>query len=145
MSSYRCLCTCTTPIPMAHLSADVPTIFFNDFLYIYISATPILAKEVAQGIISDTYSNHRGIYLKKKKLCLSNKHLVIFWVISIGHAYNLCFKLLNMTACSFFFFFFFFLYEGFNSCQHVSLIHDRHTCYFWFKTDISNIPNIICV
>jgi len=76
-----------------------------------------------------------------KKLCLSNKHLVILWVISIGYAYNFVFPI-NMTDCVFFFFFFF---EGFNSCQHVILIHDRHTCYFLFKTCIPNIPNIICV
>jgi hypothetical protein len=81
--------------------------------YIYIkkkksgeAATPILAKGVAQGTIFDTYSNHRGhimkfikphgVYIRKKKnLCLSNKHLIIFWVISIGHAYNFVFPIVT--------------------------------------------------
>jgi hypothetical protein len=58
-----------------------------------------------QGIISDTYSNYRRHIMKfikpqeyileKKKLCLSNKHLVIFWVISIGHAYNFVFPIVT--------------------------------------------------
>jgi hypothetical protein len=32
---------------------------------------------------------------RKKNLCLSNKHFVIFWVISIGHAYNFVFPIVT--------------------------------------------------
>jgi hypothetical protein len=38
--------------------------------------------------------------------------------------------------------------KGFNSWQHIIFIHNRHICYFWFKTcipNIPNIPNIVCV
>jgi hypothetical protein len=70
-----------------------------------VSVTPIWAKGVAQGTISDTYSNHMGahheiykttgVYIGKKKLCLSNKHLVIFWVKSIGYADNFVFPIVT--------------------------------------------------
>jgi hypothetical protein len=40
------------------------------------------------------------------------------------------------------FFLFFIFYGGFNSCQHIILIHDRHIGYFWFEI---GIPNIVCV
>jgi hypothetical protein len=48
-----------------------------------------------------------GVYIgKKKKMCLSNKHLVIFWVISIGHAnYCVC-NCYTGLIVSFFFFFY---------------------------------------
>jgi hypothetical protein len=57
-----------------------------------------------QGTISDIYSNHRKHFMKyikpqgyilKNKLCLSNKHLAIFWVILIGHAYNFVFPIVT--------------------------------------------------
>jgi hypothetical protein len=34
-------------------------------------------------------------YLLEKKLCLSNKHLVIFWIISIGHADDFVFPIVT--------------------------------------------------
>jgi hypothetical protein len=34
-------------------------------------------------------------YIWEKNLCLSNKHLVIFWVISIGHTYNFVFPIVT--------------------------------------------------
>jgi hypothetical protein len=81
---------------------------------------------------------------KKKKLCLRHKHLVIFWVISIGHADYfvfpivtqdwLCFVHLLFMKCSIVV-----------TCQHVIVIPNRHTCYFWYKTGIQNKPNIVCV
>jgi hypothetical protein len=76
-------------------------------------------------------------YILEKKLCLSNKHLVIFWVISICHADYFVFPIVTQDWLWFFLF-----YEGFNYCQHIILIHDRHISYFWFKT---GIPNIVCV
>jgi uncharacterized protein YrrD len=71
-----------------------------------VAGTPILAKvSHPEGTIYDTYLNHMGHIMKflkpqgyiwgKKKLCLSNKHLVIFWVISIGHAYNFVFPIVT--------------------------------------------------
>jgi hypothetical protein len=83
------------------------------FIYIYIlkkisgvAVTPIWAKGVAQGTISDTYSNHRGahheiykttwVYIGKKKLCLSNKTFGhFFWVISIGQICNFVFPIVT--------------------------------------------------
>jgi hypothetical protein len=131
-----------------------------------VSVTPIWAKGVAQGTISDTYSNHMGahheiykttwVYIGKKKLCLSNKTFGHFFrLYQLAKHVILCFQLLHITDyvlffvffTFFFFFLFFFLffYEGFNSCRHVILMHERHTCYLWFKTGIPNILNIICV
>jgi hypothetical protein len=87
--------------------------YFNDFLYIYIYINLGWLSH-PQGTISDTYSKHREHIMKfikpqgyiwEKKLCLSNKHLVILWVISIGYAYNFVFPI----SVFFFFFFFFFL------------------------------------
>jgi hypothetical protein len=46
---------------------------------------------------------------------------------------------------AFFYFINFFFYEGFNFWQHIIFIHDRYIGYFWFKTCIPNIPNIVCV
>jgi hypothetical protein len=46
---------------------------------------------------------------------------------------------------AFYYLFIFIFYEGFNSWQHIIFIHDRHIGYFWFKTCIPNIPNIVCV
>jgi hypothetical protein len=109
---------------MAHLSADVVTIFFIILMISYIynnnnNNNNIKKKNLVwlpppfwpkgwlnhpQGTISDTYSNHRGHIMKfikpqgyiwEKKLCLSNKHLFIFWVISIGHAYNFVFLIVT--------------------------------------------------
>jgi hypothetical protein len=81
-------------------------------------------------------------YTLGKKMCLSNKHLIIFWVISIGHA---DYYVSNCYTKLIAFFYFLFFYEGFNSWQHIIFIHDRHIGYFWFKTCIPNIPNIVCV
>jgi hypothetical protein len=33
--------------------------------------------------------------MEEEKLCLSNKHLVIFWVISIDYAYNFVFPIVT--------------------------------------------------
>jgi hypothetical protein len=46
-------------------------------------------------------------YILGKKLCLSNKHLVIFWIISIGHADYFVFSIVKQD-----YFFFFFLMKG---------------------------------
>jgi hypothetical protein len=59
-------------------------------------------------------------------------------------------KLFCVSNCytgliAFFYFILFYFYEWFNSCQHIIFIHDRHICYFWFKTCIPNISNIVCV
>jgi len=49
------------------------------------------------------------VYIEKKNLCLSNKHLVIFWVISIGHAYNFLFPIVTRLFFILFFYFIYFL------------------------------------
>jgi hypothetical protein len=98
--------------------------YFNDFIYIYIKIWgdcpqfwPKGWLSYLQGIISNTYSNHRGHIMKfikpqwyileKKNMCLSNKHLVIFWVISIGHAYNFVFSIVTHDWLCFVFSFLF--------------------------------------
>jgi hypothetical protein len=101
-------------VPVAHLSADMATIFIIilmiSYIYIYLGGCH------PQCTISDTYSNYRGWIMKfikpqgniwEKKLCLSNKHLVIFWVISIGHAYNFVFPIVTHDWLCFVLSFFF--------------------------------------
>jgi hypothetical protein len=65
-----------------------------------------------------------GVYIEKKKLYLSNKHLVIFWVISIGHAYNFVFPIVTCDWLCFFFFFFYI-----KGSILVNML-------FWYTTDI---------
>jgi hypothetical protein len=76
-------------------------------------------------------------YIWEKKLCLSNKHLVISWVISIGHAYNFVFPIVTHDLLCFVLSFFFFLRVQFLSTCYFDtrqaymllLVQNRHTKY----------------
>jgi hypothetical protein len=101
MSSYRCRRTYATPVPVAHLSADVATIYIYIKLWSgchpYFGATlkvPFLILIQTTGAHHEIYKT-TGVYIGKKKLCLSNKHLVIFWVKSIGYADNFVFPIVT--------------------------------------------------
>jgi len=79
------------------------------------------------------------VYIGKKKLYLSNKHLVIFWVISIGHTYNFVFPIVIHDWLYFVFFIIIYLlrvqflstcYFDTRKAYMLLLVQNRHTKYY---------------
>jgi len=91
-----------------------------------------------QGAHHEIYKT-TGVYMGKK-LCLSNKHLVILWVISIGYAYNFVFPIITHDWLCFVFFFFFWRVQFLSTCYFdtrqtymllfVQNMHTKYTKYY---------------